>query len=216
MGFKYKFWKTMNKKGLFWSMALLVVLGGQLQAQDLQSILKSVASNVADKVTGGTLTEVALVATWNYAQPGVKLGSDNAVADVAASATTASLQTKLADVYEKVGIKSGSCSVTFNADSTFSLVVGSHTIEGTYAFESSTHGITFTVSGDGKFSSLGSMNGFAYLNGTNLQLLFSASKVLSFVQLIGEKASSLSSSLAVVNTLVSAIDDLYIGFEFDK
>lgn len=206
----------MNRKGFFGAVALLVVLGAPAGAQDWQSALKSVASNVADKATGGALTQLALVATWNYMQPGVKLESDNAVADLAASATTASLQSKLAGIYEKAGIKSGSCSVTFSKDSTFSLVIGSRTLKGTYAFESATHGITLTFSGSGELRKFGAMHGFAYLNGTDLQLLFSAAKALSLVQQVGEKAASLNSSLATVNSLASKIDNLYLGFEFAK
>ena len=113
----------MNRKRIWCAAAVLAVLCVPVRAQDWQSALKSVASNVADKATGGALTQLALVATWNYMQPGVKLESDNAVADLAASATTASLQSKLAGIYEKAGIKSGSCSVTFSKDSTFSLVI---------------------------------------------------------------------------------------------
>ena len=53
------------------------------------------------------------------------------------------------------GIKSGSCSVTFSKDSTFSLVMGSRTLKGTYAFESATHGITLTFSGSGELRKFG-------------------------------------------------------------
>ena len=53
-------------------------------------------------------------------------------------------------------------------------------------------------------------------NGTDLQLLFSAAKALSLVQQVGEKAASLNSSLATVNSLASKIDNLYLGFEFAK
>ena len=192
----------MNRKRIWCAAAVLAVLCVPVRAQDWQSALKSVASNVADKATGGALTQLALVATWNYMQPGVKLESDNAVADLAAS--------------EKAGIKSGSCSVTFSKDSTFSLVIGSRTLKGTYAFESATHGITLTFSGSGELRKFGAMHGFAYLNGTDLQLLFSAAKALSLVQQVGEKAASLNSSLATVNSLASKIDNLYLGFEFAK
>ena len=122
----------------------------------------------------------------------------------------------MAGIYEKAGIKSGSCSVTFSKDSTFSLVIGSRTLKGTYAFESATHGITLTFSGSGELRKFGAMHGFAYLNGTDLQLLFSAAKALSLIQQVGEKAASLNSSLATVNSLASKIDNLYLGFEFAK
>lgn len=52
--------------------------------------------------------------------------------------------------------------------------------------------ITLTFSGSGELRKFGAMHGFAYLNGTDLQLLFSAAKALSLVQQVGEKAASLT------------------------
>ena len=63
---------------------------------------------------------------------------------------------------------------------------------------------------------LGTMEGYAYLDGSNMQLLFSANKVLELVQQVGDHVSSLSSLLATLKTLASNVENLYLGFEFTK
>lgn len=196
-------------------LTLLVLVCGTVQAQDWKSVLKGALTNVADEATGGKLTAMALVATWNYEKPGVRLKSENALATLAASTTTASIEERLENIYGLVGIKSGACTITFAADSTFSMAVGSRTLSGTYSYEPESHAIALTVTSQAQ-RTLGKMEGFAYLDGSNMQLLFSANKVLELVKQLGDKVSSVSSLLATLDTLVSNVDNLYLGFEFTK
>ena len=60
--------------------------------QDWKEALKSAASNVVDKATGGKATETLMIGDWQYEAPGVKLESDNALADVGASAVTGKME----------------------------------------------------------------------------------------------------------------------------
>ena len=185
---------------------MLAVLGlcyGAVHAQDWQSILKGAITNVADEATGGKLTAMALVATWDYNKPGVRMEGSNALATLAASTTTASIE------------ESGACSVTFASDSTFSMKAGSHTLSGTYTYNAESHAIAMTVTNEAQ-RALGTMEGYAYLDGSNMQLLFSANKVLELVQQVGDQVSSLSSLLATLKTLASNVENLYLGFEFTK
>ena len=63
--------------------------------QDWKEALKSAASNVVDKATGGKATETLMIGDWQYEAPGVKLESDNALADVGASAVTGKMEEQL-------------------------------------------------------------------------------------------------------------------------
>ena len=94
------------------------------QAQNWLDALKSVATSAIDKVTGGQLTAKSIIGTWKYQQPGVKLSSSDTLSELAASAATTTLQSKMATYYEMVGIKAGACSFTFNEDGTFSSQFG--------------------------------------------------------------------------------------------
>lgn len=205
----------MNRRTMFCMLAVLGLCYGAVHAQDWQSVLKGAITDVADEATGGKLTAMALVATWDYNKPGVRMEGSNALATLVASTTTASIEEKLESIYSMAGIKSGACSVTFASDSTFSMKAGSHTLSGTYTYNAESHAIAMTVTNEAQ-RALGTMEGYAYLDGSNMQLLFSANKVLELVQQVGDQVSSLSSLLATLKTLASNVENLYLGFEFTK
>ena len=102
--------------------------------QDWKEALKSAASNVVDKATGGKATETLMIGDWQYEAPGVKLESDNALADVGASAVTGKMEEQLEKLYALAGIRAGACKFSFAADKRFTATFGSRTFTGTYEF----------------------------------------------------------------------------------
>ena len=84
--------------------------------QDWKEALKSAASNVVDKATGGKATETLMIGDWQYEAPGVKLESNNALADVGASAVTGKMEEQLEKLYALAGIRAGACKFSFAAD----------------------------------------------------------------------------------------------------
>lgn len=197
------------KKTLLLS-AFVIALCGSAQAQSWLDALKGAASTAVDKVTGGKATEMMLQGTWSYSQPGIKLVSDSTVAELAASAATSTLQSKLESAYKLAGIKQGACSYTFNSDNTFSSTFGSYTLSGTYAYDSTDHKITLTYTAS-KFN-LGSIAGYAYLNGTALDLVFPFEKLMTILTKLGSQVSSLNT----ITSLLNNYDNIMIGFEFTK
>ena len=161
--------------------------------QDWKEALKSAASNVVDKATGGKATETLMIGDWQYEAPGVKLESDNALA----------------------GIRAGACKFSFAADKRFTATFGSRTFTGTYEFTGESHDIALHFEMSSKYD-LGTLNGKTYLSGTDLQILFPATRLLKMVDVLGQKLASFSTTAATVSTLVGKFDDLYLGFEFTK
>lgn len=189
---------------------LLATVGAGVQKVDAQNwldALKSVATEVVDQATGGKLTEVAIVGEWSYTGPGVKMGSSNTLSNLAGSAMESTVENKLKNAYEKVGIAAGFCSINFQSDNTFTMPIKGRTISGTYEFDSTTHAITLKV---GKLGT--SFKGYAYIDGENLQLVFSVEKLVSFVTTIGSKISSLSS----ISSMLEQYDEVNLGFEFGR
>ena len=184
-------------------------------AQNWLDALKNVASNAVDQVTGGKATEALMVGSWNYRQPGVKLQSDDTLTDLGASALTGQLETRLEKLYTIVGIREGACDFTFASDKTFTATFGTRTFQGTYEFTGETHDVTLTFETSSSYN-LGSLTGKAYLSGTDLQLLFPAKRLLTLIDVLGQKLASFSSTAATVSSLVGKFDDLYLGFEFAK
>lgn len=199
------------KKFLILAVAALTLTTTNVQAQNWLNALKSAATSAIDKVTGGKLTANAIYGTWSYNQPGIKLSSStNALSDITASAATSTLQTKMATYYEKVGIKAGACSFVFNQDGTFTSTFGQKSSGGTFTFNAETNQITLKY--DNGLLALGAINAYAYINGSNLQLLFPMDKLLTLLTSLG----SASSQLSTITSLLDNYDSVKIGFEFSK
>ena len=176
-------------------------------AQNWADALKGAVSSAIDNATGGKPTEAAIRGTWNYAAPGVKMSSDDALANMGGSVIESTVAGKLTTAYEKVGIRPGFCSITFNDDKSFSMPIKGHEVTGTYEYDASTHAVTLHV---GRLGT--AFTGYAYISGTDLQLVFPVDKLVSFVTAIGSKVSSLSGAVS----LLEKYDSVYIGFEFSK
>ncbi len=193
------------------AMLLIVMLGlagaESASAQNWLDALKGIASEVVDEVTGGKLTEASIVGKWNYEQPGVRMGSSNTLASIAGAAAESAVEAKLSTAYEKIGIKPGFCTITFNEDKSFVMTVGKMNVNGTYQFDASTHAIILNM---GKLNL--PFKGYAYIDGGNFELVFPVDKLVQFISAIGSKMKSLSS----VTSLLNNYDEIYLGFQFGK
>ena len=191
--------------------ALLVVFTASASAQTLVGkVLKGVATELIDKATGGKLSEVLIVGSWSYNEPAVEMSSENTLANLASSALTSSLSSKLTKAYDYVGIKQGNCSFTFNNDDTFSAVVGKRNLTGTYVYDAETHAVELKF--DSKLINLGTMKGFAYIDGDSLKLVFDCTRLTNFVSALGAKSSLLSG----VTSLVKSYENVMLGFALTK
>lgn len=177
-------------------------------AQAWLDAVKKVATEAADKATGGQLTAKAIVGTWNYSAPAARLDGDNTLSSLSGSLVGSTLSSKMAAAFEKVGIREGFCTITFNDDGSFAMPVKGKSVSGTYEFDPATHAITLHV---GK-SGIGSFGGYAYISGPNLQIVFPTEKLMSFLTQFGSKITALSS----VTALLEKYDSAYLGFEFKK
>lgn len=198
------------KKLIIITLAALTLSAAEAQAQNWLNALKSAATTAINKVTGGALTEKALIGSWTYSQPGVKLSSGDTLSELAAAAATTSIQQKMATYYEKVGIKAGTCSFVFNNDGSFSSTFGQKTFTGTYTFDAKTSQMSLKYTSG--LMNLGAIPAYAYMNGENLQLVFPMDKLLSVITTLGSNLGSLSS----ITDLLKNYDSIKIGFEFAK
>lgn len=197
------------KKLLFTAVVLLVAASAA--AQDWKDALKKIATTAVDEATDGKLTQYALAGTWNYTGPGVKFEGEDMASSLGAAALESTLTEKLEKAYALAGIQSGSGTFTFEkADSTFTAVLGNHNLSGTYDYNAETHVVTLHFA-KGKLN-LGSVEGHAYISGTDLQLVFPVTKLVNLVTQLGSKVSS----LATVTALLQKYENVYLGFAFSK
>ena len=197
------------KKLLFSTLVLL--MAAPIAAQDWKDALKKIATSAVDEVTDGKLTQYALAGTWNYTGPGVKFEGEDMVADLGAAALESTLVEKLEKAYALAGIQSGSGSFTFEkADSTFTALLGKHELAGTYDYNADTHVVSLHFA-KGKLN-LGTVEGHAYVSGSDLLLVFPVTKLVNMVTTLGSKVSSLST----IVSLLKKYENVYLGFAFSK
>ena len=192
-------------------LTVVLLTAGTAAAQDWKDALKKAALMIVDEAPDGKLTPFALAGSWNYTGPGVKLEGEDLVSGLGGAALESTVEQQLEKAYSLAGIQPGAGSFTFEQqDSTFSAVLGSHELSGTYAYDSGTHAITLHFA-KGKLD-LGSVDGHAYVSGTDLQLVFPVTKLVNLATELGSKVSS----LATVVSLLKKYENVYLGFAFSK
>lgn len=179
-----------------------------VNAQGWLDALKKVATEAVDKATDGALTKIAIVGSWSYSAPAVKLDGEDTLTSLSGSALSATLGSKMESIFAKVGIVEGACSVTFNEDGTFTMPIKSRNISGTYTYNNEDHSLTMTLGQEKKVE----VKGFAYISGANLQLVFQINKLTDFLVNVGSSVSSLST----ITNLIKQYENIYLGFEFAR
>lgn len=202
------------KKSILWRSVLVLALciagTANGMAQDLKSILSGVANAVANKVTGES---ASLIGTWAYVGPDCKFESDNLLAKAGGEVAAKQVEDKMSGVLEKLGFKEGT-TYTFNADSTYTSVVGGKTVNGTYSYNADTKELTMKTRLGLKVNATVSKG----LTGDTMSLLFKADKLMSLAQTITGAVASKSSNSAVstASSLLSQYDGLQLGVQLKK
>lgn len=181
-----------------------------LSAQGWLDALKGAATEIVDEATGGKATQALLPGKWSYSSPAVRLTSSDILTSTLSSGVSQTMETKLQKAYDFVGIKAGSSAFTFNADGSFTAVMGKRSLAGTYTYDATSHAIElkFTT----KLLNLRSMKGYAFLDGEKLELVFDCSKLFDLLTALGSK----SSSLGTIMELVKNYDGMMLGFGYNR
>ena len=189
--------------------------GYTASAQSLQDLLNKVTGNetvknIVENVTGTTL-KVDITGTWTYSGTAVKFESDDLLKSTAASLAASQVEEKMDEYVAKVGIKPGTFSFTFNADSTFTAKVKGKSFKGTYTVSEDYKTMSLQF---GKAIGLKPFNAAISATNSQLDLLFQADKLL---ELIGKLTSSSSNStLKTIGTIAGQYDGMKLGLELKK
>ena len=107
--------------------------GVSASAQSLKDLLGSTVKDAVETaITGGAVTPQKISGTWAYSGCAVGFESENMLKNVAAKAAASQLEGKVNTYLEKIGLKNGTFSYTFNADNTFSTTFKGKSFDGTY------------------------------------------------------------------------------------
>lgn len=212
---------------------LLILLGvtllcataasAQLNLGSALSKLKDVATEAIDEVTnseeGNSLTEglsklmdaivpeVEIPGTWSYVGVAVEFTGDNALTNAGGALAASTVEEKLAPMLQKVGIKPGAFSFTFNEDGSLKTILGTKEVKGTWTYDKKAEVVTVTLARKEYTTRM-------TVNGKNINILFEADKLLELIKSIGTKSSN--TTLNTINTIIQAYDGMNIGFECQK
>jgi hypothetical protein len=182
---------------------------GTTDASTSGSSLNTIVNAITGAVTSTQIDETLLENTWTYKGSAVAFESENALANAGAKVAAPTVAAKLDTYLAKVGIKPGKFTLTFAADGTCTMKIGTKEIPGTWKYDSANSKVKLT------FANYLNTNATTAMNGSNLQLLFESQKLLALIKKISSLSSS-NSTLKLISSALTSYDDMQCGFEMTK
>lgn len=195
----------MTKVRVLLAAAFFCMSSTSIQAQSIKDILSGVISNVVgDKAT----TESSFKGTWKYNAPACEFESDNLLAKAGGTAAAEKIEKRVAPLLKSVGVNG--IVYTFDGKGNYTSKIKKRVTEGTYKFDSKDKTITFTPT-----------IGMAYtahvaVQGSTMTLTFEADKLMTTLKTISNATSKLSTTAALINTLMNSYSGMRVGFELKK
>lgn len=195
----------MKKVRVLLAAAFFCMSATSIQAQSIKDILSGVISNVVgDKAT----TESSFKGTWKYNAPACEFESDNLLAKAGGTAAAEKIEKRVAPLLKSVGVNG--IVYTFDGEGNYTSKIKKRVTKGTYKFDSKAKTITFTPT-----------IGMAYtahvaVQGSTMTLTFEADKLMTTLKTISNATSKLSTTAALINTLMNSYSGMRVGFELKK
>ena len=195
----------MTKVRVLLAAAFFCMSATSIQAQSIKDILSGVISNVVgDKAT----TESSFKGTWKYNAPACEFESDNLLAKAGGTAAAEKIEKRVAPLLKSVGVNG--IVYTFDGKGNYTSKIKKRVTEGTYKFDPKAKTITFTPT-----------IGMAYtahvaVQGSTMTLTFEADKLMTTLKTISNATSKLSTTAALINTLMNSYSGMRVGFELKK
>lgn len=194
------------------SSVLGALLGGMANnSENSDSALNSgsLISGIIGQLIGNSTDEKSIVGTWVYTEPTIQFESENFLTQAGGAVAAKAMIQKILPYYEKMGIKTGAFSITFNSDNTCSYVIGGRDYTGTYVFDPQNN--TLKVNSSMGFKLI---TAYVTVSSRNLALTFDSTKLLTLAQTFG--AQSTNSTISGLTSLTKSINGMKSGFLFNK
>ncbi len=193
------------------------LLSGDTTSTQTQQTAATAGATILNSLLGSllstTLTEQSIIGTWHYQQPEVRFESENLLAKAGGEVAAAEIEAKVANYLAGIGITKGVTTFVFNEDKTFSIQNSTKQLySGTYTFNTDSHELVMTGA-----LGLSTLKATVGMDGTNLCLLFEASKLLTMTNTVASilgKSNATAASVATV--LGSNYKGMKVGFAIGK
>jgi hypothetical protein len=200
----------------------------QANAQLLQSLLggdkSSAAGTIGNLVSSlaGSVYSAPISLNGTYVYNGIAVdvskSEGGVLSNLAGTAVTAGIESKIDEKLAQFGIKPGAFTFVFvpNADNSggeFTCKVLNIPLTGTFTVGQAEKTVTLQFSKTLKFLSMtGTLN--STLNGA--EMVFPANKMLTFLKKVASVAGKYSSTISTITSLADGYDNLKLGFKLAK
>lgn len=173
----------------------------ETQSGGIVSLFKNLIGTA--KVDGSSLK-----GNWSYESPAVVFESENLLKKAGGSLITSTAEKTLQKYLRKIGFEEGKVSISFDGDESYTMKIGTKSINGTYTVADN----EITLQRTGLLSQPIKAN--LALQGNEMQITFKADKLLEFLT----KISSLTenSTLNLIGNIAGGYDGMQLGFQFKK
>ena len=182
-----------------------------------------------------TLAESTLEGTWEYQGVACVLESENALSELGGTLVTSQVEERLDGLFSKIGVAQGTCSFTFIGKDSCSFNVAGREVAGNYTLNAEEKVIEFRFLYDRV-----SFKTYVSYNVTDINIVFNADRLLSLIKYVtsgissgasslgnlasgqqttttlGASASTISSTLSAVGTLLENYDGMMLGMKLKK
>ena len=206
--------------------AALAIAATAISAQNLGSILGGLTQNgnagntlgnILNSVAGAVYSApVSLDGTYTYNGVAVSVtkSEGGVLSNLAGTAVTSTIETKIDEQLAKFGVKPGAFTWVFNSsDNTFTCNIMGVPLNGTYKVGDGENTVNLTF---GKKMKYLSMTGTLKSGLNGCEMLFTADKMLKFLKKAASLAGKASSSIGSILTLVDGYDQCKIGVKLVK
>jgi len=169
------------------------------------SLLTGVIGMLANNAQSGSI-----VGTWVYSEPSVEFTSQNLLAQAGGMVAANQIVSKLAPYYEKVGIKPGAFTITFNQDNTCVITVAGRTQQANYTYDQSAHTLRIT----GQVIGLSFGTAYATVSANQMSVTLDSSKLLDVAKNVSSRSQN--STVNALSSLASTFNGMKTGFKFTR
>lgn len=200
----------MNKRAIA---AFAITLCSLLPMQDAsaQSFLENFSlENVKDVVDdfASKIIDFSIEGDWTYTGAAIRLESNDTLSDLAAVASSSTIEEKMNEQLQKAGIKPGSLNFQFNKDKTMMVGLKGKTYKGTYTYEPESGELKMSI------SKLFPLTAKVEVRSSEFAILFKADTMLSLVKMLSGKTNI--KTLETACLLLKNYDGMKIGFNFEE
>ena len=185
------------------------VLGALLTGGNTTDATTSLLTGVIGALTNNAQSG-SIVGTWVYSEPSVEFTSQNLLAQAGGMVAANQIVNKLSPYYEKVGIKPGTFTMTFNQDNTCVVTIAGKTQQANYTYDPNAHTLRIT----GQVVGLSFGTAYATVSSTQMSLTLDSSKLLDVAKNVASKSQN--STVNTISSIADTFNGMKTGFKFVK